>query len=56
MLKLTGRGEVEQAMQLLREMQSKVLYADLVAYNCLIAALCRTGEIKTAFRLFNDVS
>ena len=54
--KLSKRGKVEEALDLFKDMLSKVIYPETVVFNNLISGLGRKGEIKQAFKLFNDVS
>jgi pentatricopeptide repeat protein len=49
---LSKQGYLDQALELLREMQNNYLNPDLVIYNILIDAMCKSGKLEDARELF----
>ena len=48
--------QVDEALELLSSMKKDRLNPKIEVYNIFIAAYAKTGQVKKAFKLFNDVS
>ena len=48
--------QLEEAVEVFEHMKNAGVYPDTAAYNVLIASYGRSGNIKEAFHLFNEVS
>ena len=47
---------MEEAEEVFQYMKNGRVYPDTVSFNVLISGYGRKGDIKKAFKLFNDVS
>lgn len=48
--------QVDEALELLSSMKKDRLNPKIEVYNIFISAYAKTGQVKKAFKLFNDVS
>ncbi|KAL9957362.1 hypothetical protein ACROYT_G038992 [Oculina patagonica] len=55
MLRLTRDDKVEEALNLLASMKENKLYPTVEVYNIFISAYARKGQVRKAFKIFNDV-
>ena len=53
---LIKKGKVEEAREVFDSMKKTKVRAEAVVYNTMIAGYGRQGDMRTAFKLFNDVS
>lgn len=48
--------QMEEAEEVFQHMRNGNIYPDTVSFNVLISGYAKMGDIKKAFKLFNDVS
>lgn len=54
-MNLVRKGKVSEAQDVFEQMKKGKVHPELAVFNTLIAGYGRQGDVKSSFRLFNEV-